>query len=246
MNNQEKGLYRLIYKNRILTSNGKSFEDLFTNIMSYVDSDFEQIKAWGNLGDGKNDGFIPSKGIYYQVFSPEDIRKSYPTLIAKLNADLKGLFLEWNPINEFYFVVNDKFLGVEKESKKELIRLKEEYSLKHCDFITSSDLERILFELDDDIIYAILNFLPNIEAFQSVIKNHTTNISKPLLTFSNYIISKLEQPRSVDDLWFEYERDTKNDSYLNTHITEDLIFSLAILFSADLITENNGLIYKCN
>jgi len=242
----EKGLCRIIFKNMLLTSHGNAFENLFTQIISNAESGFRQIKPWGNLGDGKNDGYIPNKGIYYQVYAPEDIKKSYPKLIAKLKTDLAGLIFEWEPVSEFYFVVNDKYQGVEKNSAKELAKLKKQYSLNECDFITASTLENMLFKLDDDVIYSILNFLPNIEAFQVFIKNHTSNISKPLLSFLNYLITKIHDPISIDDLWIEYDRDFHNNAYKKKHTIEELILSLSILYGINLITEENGFIHKCN
>jgi hypothetical protein len=73
MNSQEKALARKMFKLKIHESNGQAFEDLFTSIMNYAESDFQAIKPWGNIGDRKNDGYIESKGIFFQVFAPEDI-----------------------------------------------------------------------------------------------------------------------------------------------------------------------------
>ncbi len=58
MNNQEKLLARLMFRNKIFTSNGQAFEDLFISIMNYAEKGFKPIKPWGNIGDRKNDGYI--------------------------------------------------------------------------------------------------------------------------------------------------------------------------------------------
>ena len=71
MNNQEKALARNQFKLKIHEANGQAFEDIFTVIMNYAEPDFQSIKPWGNIGDRKNDGYIKSKGIFFQVFSPE-------------------------------------------------------------------------------------------------------------------------------------------------------------------------------
>jgi len=78
MNDQEKALARLLFQNKINSLEGTAFENFFSQIMNYEDSEFEQIKPWGNIGDRKNDGFIRDKGIYFQVYAPEDIRQNYP------------------------------------------------------------------------------------------------------------------------------------------------------------------------
>jgi hypothetical protein len=118
MDNQEKILARILFENKIFKADGNAFESLFTEIMNYAEPDFQQIKPWGNIGDKKNDGYIPSKGIYYQVFAPEEIRKSYPEVVEKLKTDLKGLLEQWSPVKEFHFVVNDKFKGVNPEAEQ--------------------------------------------------------------------------------------------------------------------------------
>lgn len=160
MDSHEKALSRILFQNKVYKSDGQAFEDIFTQIMSYAESDFKKIKAWGSIGDRKNDGYIPSRGVYYQVFAPEEIRKKYPQTISKIKSDFQGLINQWNPVNEFYFVVNDKFYGVNADSEQELKNIKKTYHLNACGFFTSSDLERLLFELSDDQIFAVVGFLP--------------------------------------------------------------------------------------
>lgn len=184
LNRDEKYILRIIFKNRILESNGQAFEDIFTKIMNYRESDFQAIKPWGKIGDRKNDGYIKSKGIFFQVFAPEDISKSYPEVIKKLNTDFSGLKTHWSPINEFYFVVNEKYLGVNPDSENEVQQLKVAYGLKNASFLTAKDLENWLFELRDDEILTIVGSIPDPSEINvleySVINeviNHIMNLS---------------------------------------------------------------------
>jgi hypothetical protein len=55
------------------------------------------------------------------VFSPEEITKSYVHVVRKLNTDFKGLLEQWSPVNEFYFVVNDKYRGVNADCEDILL-----------------------------------------------------------------------------------------------------------------------------
>lgn len=161
MTRDEKHISRILFKNKIHEADGQKFEDLFSAIMNYTESGFKQIKPWGNIGDRKNDGYIKNKGIYFQVHAPEDITKSYPEVVKKIQTDFSGLQSQWGNIQEFYYVVNDKYKGVHADSEKLLETIKQSNSLKECEFIVAKDLENMLYELDDDKILTIAGHIPD-------------------------------------------------------------------------------------
>lgn len=163
MKTEEITLARILFENKIRRSDGNAFEDLFTQVMNYAEPEFEQIKPWGNIGDRKNDGFIRNKGIFYQVFAPEDISKSYPDAIAKLEKDFAGLVSQWNPVKEFYFVVNDKYKGVHADANQTIANIVRDNSLIKGRILTAKDLERIVFDLPDELIFRIVHFLPDLD-----------------------------------------------------------------------------------
>lgn len=184
MNREEKTIARSQFKIKIYEANGQKFEDLFTSIMQYHDVDFQQIKPWGNIGDRGNDGYILSKGIFYQVFAPEDIKKSYPQVINKLNNDFSKVLNQWNDIKEFYFVVNDKYKGINADCEQKIKNIKSLHNLRNASFMTAKSLEDILFKLEDDQIFSIIGFLPNPANIRSLdypvlgeIMNHIMGLS---------------------------------------------------------------------
>lgn len=168
MKTEEITLARILFENKIRRSDGNAFEDLFTQVMNYAESEFEQIKAWGNIGDRKNDGFIRSKGIFYQVFAPEDINKSYPDAITKLEKDFTGLVSQWHPVKEFYFVVNDKYKGVNADANQTIANIVKAHSLIKGKILTSKDIESIVFGFADDLIIKIVGYLPDWEQITSL------------------------------------------------------------------------------
>lgn len=174
MNRQEKSLCRYLFQNKIYKSDGQAFEDLFTSIMTYSDPNFRKIKAWGKIGDRKNDGYIPEKNIFFQVNAPEDIRKSYNDVINKISKDFEGLKNNnWGQIDEFHFVINDKYKGVNPLAEQTLKLIKENNNLKEAKFFTADNLERLLFTLKDDQIESIIGFIPD--------SNTITNINYSIL-----------------------------------------------------------------
>lgn len=161
MNTNEKALARLLFQNKIHSAKGQAFEDLFRAIMTYAYIDFQSIKPWGNIGDRKNDGYRKTEGIFYQVYAPEDSQKSYPTLVKKLKADFTGLKRQWSPVNEFYFVINERYNGVNADCEIILQDIKNSNNLAKAGFLTAKDLENILFNLTDDQIFSITGFIPD-------------------------------------------------------------------------------------
>ena len=168
MNSEEKTLARRLFQLKILKADGQAFEDIFTAIMNYAEMDFQSIKPWGNIGDRKNDGHIKSRGIFYQVHAPEDIRKSYPDTVKKLKNDFDGLKSHWGSINEFYFVINDKYKGVNADCEQTIQEIKRKYNLNKAGFLTAKDMENMLFRLDDDQIFMIAGNLPNPDAIKQL------------------------------------------------------------------------------
>lgn len=75
-NTNEKYIARIMFKNKVYEYDAQAFESLFTLVMQKNNKNFEQVKPYGNIGDWKNDGFDKTLGVYYQVYSPEDIEKT--------------------------------------------------------------------------------------------------------------------------------------------------------------------------
>ena len=125
MDRDEKYLIRIMFQNKIYSSDAQEFENLFTKIMQYRYNDFRAVKPQGSLGDMKNDGYLIDDGAFYQVYGPEDISKSIDTAINKLEVDSEGLINKWNKanINKFNYVVNDKYKGANVSVHQKLLKL---------------------------------------------------------------------------------------------------------------------------
>jgi len=217
MTANQKAQARIFFENRILKADNQAFEDLFTEIMRYKEPDFRSIKPWGNIGDRKNDGYIPSRGIFYQVYAPENIENSYPKLIKKIKDDASGLIEQWSDVKEFYFVVNDKYKGVNADSEQLLMQIKEDNGLDESKFITASDLENILFSLSDDQIIKITGvlFIDNPILTPAILQNSY------LKKFSTISLLTTETPKPIDDIFVnlaiikEKKEEKRNDKTIN-------------------------------
>ena len=73
-----------------------------------------------------------------------------------------------------------------------------------------------------------------------------TNFSQSLLGLGAYILSKLNSPKSVDELWRQYQMDCNIRVDLAKHTFDNLVMALIFLYSANVIIEQNGIIQKCD
>ena len=164
----EQYIAKIIFKNRILQFKGQQFEDFFVSVMSKANINFQAVKAHGNIGDRKNDGFDRTTGTYYQVFAPEDLTKDKTISdgAKKLEEDFKGLYDNWNdicPIKRFFFVTNDKYNGVAAPIHEMAIILNNnaDYSDIDINIFSAKDLETTFDSLDDCAKQDILGFIPD-------------------------------------------------------------------------------------
>lgn len=164
MNTEEKALARILFQKKVLSSNGQAYEDLFVAVMQNAFPDFKPIKPQGKIGDRKNDGYIPSQSQYYQVFAPENLKKSKSDAVKKLKDDFSGLMDYWAdtcPVQKYSFVMNDKYQGSLPTIETDLSEIKSVNKLDSCEVFLAKDLEDIVFSLPDDVIVSIVGFVPN-------------------------------------------------------------------------------------
>lgn len=112
MSNKSNILSKL-FKLKIYQCDGQEFENLFIEVQkAKCGTNFNVVRACGQFGDEKNDGYNSLTNEYYQVYGPEDILKSLSYAISKLNTDVPGLMKSWKHAKKIYYVVNDKFKGL--------------------------------------------------------------------------------------------------------------------------------------
>ena len=71
------------------------------------------------------------------------------------------------------------------------------------------------------------------------------NFSQSLLGLGSYVLSQLQSPKSIDELWEKYEVDYENKIYLAKHSFDNLIMTLLFLYSIGSVSEQDGVIKKC-
>jgi hypothetical protein len=182
LQSQTNYIKRIQFKLKVYESDYQAYEDLFCRVMKHANPNFYKVEPYGNVGDEGCDGFDPDKGIYYQIYAPKTIELKKVT--DKLNANFERLYLKWNtrsntPVEEFYFVMNDKYKGTRvpleiglSEIDAEMKKVNSNYpTLRKTGRLLSDDLERIFFEnLSEEQQMDIIGFVPNFEQQIATIK----------------------------------------------------------------------------
>lgn len=162
MNTTSRWYARMLFRLKIHETSGDAYQLLFSSVMTRSKEGFRSIQAWGNWGDGGNDGWIPNKGHYYQIYAPKPTTKITAVSAAKKSvADFSKLIAKWGEIKKYTFVMNDRFEGIPSLVDKKLKELKEKYKLEDaCSFNANHLLEEFM-SLDEDIRMEIAGYYPN-------------------------------------------------------------------------------------
>lgn len=234
--------------NCLLSTTESNFQNKMSTILYIIckkEFGFDFEKVHPTNGDGKNDGWIPQKNVFFAMYSPSDSKISQISQInAKLNSDLDGLCNNlynegmWNKeLSEFYLLVNTHDQDLPADPKMllnntiESIRNKYNKSFK-VKVLAAKDLKLSLFEFSLETIqliaenldvYSIISDFNISDIFEFVDEYNTylviTNIPKNETSYSRLTIERKIEFNDLSEKK-EYilnliEASDKIDSYLN-------------------------------
>lgn len=102
--------YEKDFRIAFLESKGDGFQRLFERLMSKTHpNDFMACRPWGNAGDRKNDGYLPSARILFQSYAPNEL--SAAEAIKKINEDFEGAKAHWEEYFDEWTFVHNAFDG---------------------------------------------------------------------------------------------------------------------------------------
>lgn len=170
MDATQKLLARKLFRLRVHEAQATDYQRLFEKVMSYRFQEFVPIKPHGNVGDRKNDGYIPPTATYFQVHAPEDPTSPRAVAIAaeKAKNDFEGLLEHWSPVRAYRFVFNDRYRGCPAPVEAALAAIRKDHELDARVFL-AKDLEEEVLELADDQLFDVIQtILPEPGPFASV------------------------------------------------------------------------------
>ena len=85
----KRAWYRIAFERDFLKKKAGAFQDFFSEIMEKrYKGDFIRVRPWGNVGDRKNDGYLASKRILFQVYAPNELTAA--EAVKKIAEDFMG------------------------------------------------------------------------------------------------------------------------------------------------------------
>jgi hypothetical protein len=114
--------YEIAFERDFLKKTGTQFQDFFSEIMEKCHpGDFQRVRPWGNVGDRKNDGYLSSQKILFQVYAPNEIRSS--STIAKIDKDYSEAILHWEAYFTKWVFVHNSRNGLGPDVLKKILDL---------------------------------------------------------------------------------------------------------------------------
>lgn len=187
--------YNIFFRLEMYRRSGEEFQIFFSDLMFLKDPNFIKVAPFG--GDGGNDGCVPSKGQYYQIYAPKpttSANQSHKTVLQKSVTDFVKLNQHWNGktgltnISGYYFVYNDRFQGIPTDIITTLASLKSTYNLTSSECIHSGIIENDFENLTERQKLRLLNRAPLNEVPFSV---DPSALGKLLQHLSNQNINSL-------------------------------------------------------
>ena len=137
MDRAQQLTYEKDFRIAFLESKGNEFQSLFEKLMLRAyPGDFMPCRPWGNVGDKKNDGYLPSKRALFQCYAPNEMNAK--EAVKKIKEDFDGAKIHWKKYFDTWFFVHNAQDGLGPhiiETIEELRRANPEITIVPCGYI---------------------------------------------------------------------------------------------------------------
>jgi len=124
MDEPSRIFYELRFRTQFLEAKGAAFQDLFVAIMSKAHAgDFMPCRSWGAVGDRKNDGYLKSERLLFQVYAPNELKASQT--IRKIREDYTKATLHWRGRFDTWVFVHNAPSGLPPQVIETLLDLEQ-------------------------------------------------------------------------------------------------------------------------
>ena len=117
-----RAFFELEFKLAFYSKKGIEFENWFAEIMEMRHpDDFKRVRPWGNSGDRKNDGYLPSKRTMFQVYAPNELAER--EALNKIDEDYSGAVQYWEKYFDKWVFVHNSIKGLSPGVRQKLLDL---------------------------------------------------------------------------------------------------------------------------
>lgn len=160
-----RAYYEVVFERNFLKKKGLEFQAFFADIMEkgYPGGDFIRVRPWGPSGDRKNDGYLRSRRMLFQVYAPNEMAEA--EAIRKIEEDFQGALPYWKDYFDRWIFVHNDPQGLGPGITKKLLDLDEEQGGIDVRPWGFNDLREELFRLRDADVAALLGPVPSAKDF---------------------------------------------------------------------------------
>jgi hypothetical protein len=143
------------------------FQNFFSELMGLrYPSDYVPVRPWGKLGDMKNDGYLKSKRLLFQLYAPIVI--SDATAIKKIDEDFLGAYAHWEKYFDSWFFVHNGMSGLGPHILKKLLDLELAHPPVKLGQWGFHEIRKEVFELSDPDLAFLLGEAPSDQTMMRV------------------------------------------------------------------------------
>ena len=122
MDELQRYIFQIKFENAFLKNEGQAFEDMFAAIMGHAfPGDFQPVRAYGNKGDRKSDGYRASDKTIFQCYGPRSTKLD--AMQAKVDTDFNGALGHWGARMERWIFVHNDMDGLPADVVQQLVDL---------------------------------------------------------------------------------------------------------------------------
>ena len=160
MDTIEKAYYEERFKNAFLKAKGNSFQTFFDELMGLAyKNDYMPCRPWGNRGDRKNDGFLKSERLLFQVYAPNEM--SEKKTIDKINEDFAGAKDFWDEFFDEWAFVHNAHDGIPPHVQKKILELEKDNPRIKLHLWGLKELLEIFRKIPREDLVTWLGYAPN-------------------------------------------------------------------------------------
>lgn len=100
---------RKIIENRIKTLEGNAFQDFCNRLFTKLHADYVPVRAGGNKGDLKNDGYCTEQRVFFQAHATINVEAA--KIKKKIETDIAGCVAKQRDVKRWVFVTNQVLNG---------------------------------------------------------------------------------------------------------------------------------------